>query len=66
MLATWPPGAQPIFQDPNLVSPVPTIVDTTILSLSMTLGKFGDKVSALKLPCCQGQLPSFPRVTLRP
>ena len=31
--------------------------------LSMTLGKFGDKVSALKLPCCQGQLPLFPRVT---
>ena len=33
--------------------------------LSMTLGKFGDKVSALKLPCCQGQLASFPRVTFR-
>ena len=39
---------------------------TTILSnLSMTLGKFGDNVSALKLPCCQGQLGSFPRVTFR-
>ena len=33
--------------------------------LSMTLRKFGDKVSALKLPCCQEQLPSFPRVTFR-
>ena len=33
--------------------------------LSMTLGKFGNKVSAFKLPCCRGQLPSFPRVTFR-
>ena len=33
--------------------------------LSMKLGKFGDIVSALKLPCCQGQLPSFPRLTFR-
>ena len=33
--------------------------------LSMTLGKFGDKVSVLKLPCCQGQLPLFPRLTFR-
>ena len=33
--------------------------------LSTTVGKFGDKVSALKFPCCQGQLASFPRVTFR-
>ena len=32
---------------------------------SMALGKFGDKVSAFKLPCCQGQLPLFPRLTFR-
>ena len=28
--------------------------------LSMTLGKFGDKVSVLKLPFSQGQLTLFP------
>ncbi|XP_068707804.1 uncharacterized protein [Montipora foliosa] len=33
--------------------------------LSMTLGTLVTKVQRLKLPCCQGQLPSFPRVTFR-
>ena len=33
--------------------------------LSTPLGKFGDRDSALKLPCCQGQLTSFPRVTFQ-